>query len=97
LSVRTEVVKQEIGFRFHIVIDKELHLDSGTRTPDKVTVHASIEGHELTYNDAMNSLKQAKGQLLEEVRSLEPAKPQEKSEQKDPERKVLEKAAEENP
>ena len=75
MSVVTEVKRQEVGYRFHLAIDKELHVDSGTRTPDKVTVHASMEGHENTFEEAKNGLKTAKNIIMEEIKSLEPEKP----------------------
>jgi hypothetical protein len=56
---KTIVEKREVGFRWHISIDKELHVESGTRTPDKVTLHGSLEGHCETYDFALADLSQA--------------------------------------
>lgn len=67
MSVKTEVERREIGYRFNISIDKEIHIDSGTRTPDKVTIHASVEGNVDTYEQAMKQLKEAKTQILNEI------------------------------
>jgi hypothetical protein len=50
---KTIVEKREVGFRWRISIDKELHVESGTRTPDKVTLHGSLEGHWETYDFAL--------------------------------------------
>ena len=55
----TVVEKREVGFRWHISIDKELHQESNTRTPDKVTLHGSLEGHADTYELCLADLSQA--------------------------------------
>jgi hypothetical protein len=55
----TLVEKREVGFRWHFSIDKELHQESNTRTPDKITLHGSLEGHAETYEVCLADLSQA--------------------------------------
>ena len=59
MAEQTKLIKMEVGFRWHISIDKELHQESNTRTPDKVTLHGSLEGHADTYELCLADLSQA--------------------------------------
>lgn len=74
MSEKTIFEHKETGFRFHVSIDKELHVESGTRTPDKVTVHGSLEGHTDDLANAVADLIVAKKHLIEATKSLEPEK-----------------------
>jgi len=66
-TVVQTVERRDIGFRFHVSIDKELRTETGAKYPDKTVVHASLEGHEETYDAAVESLKTAKQELLKLV------------------------------
>jgi len=57
------ITKQEIGFRWHISIEKETRKDTSAKYPDKIVVHVSLEGHNDTYDQAYADLRQAKGNL----------------------------------
>ncbi len=69
-----EVTKMEIGFRWHIAVDREVQRPPGyfhgvevaSRSSDKETIHASLEGHAETYDAACSQLEEAK----EKVRSV---------------------------
>jgi uncharacterized protein YdeI (BOF family) len=64
------IEKREVGFRWHISIDKELHQESNTRTPDKITLHGSLEGHAETYDLAVADLSQATTNLKALLREV---------------------------
>jgi len=63
MSEKTEIEQKQVGYRFHVSIDRELHVEGGTRTPDKITAHASLEGHTDTYNEAVSKLSEARGAI----------------------------------
>lgn len=71
MSVNQTIEKKEVGYRFHVAVDRELHVESGTRTPDKITIHASLEGHTDTYEEAVSEMKESKAQIMEEVAQQE--------------------------
>ncbi len=58
-----EISQREVGFKWQFAVEKELHIESGTRTPDKVTLHASLEGHADTYGEAVEQLESAKKEI----------------------------------
>lgn len=70
----------ETGFRMHLAIDKELHVESGTRTPDKITLHGSLEGHYPTMEEALKAIDVAKAKLLEVTKNAEAPKAEEPKE-----------------
>lgn len=60
---------QEVGYRWHIALDKELRTMTGAKYPDKTSIHASLEGHENTVkeaNDAINAAKKTLEKLTSE-------------------------------
>jgi hypothetical protein len=63
LSEKTAFTSQEIGYRWHITIDKELRIETGAKYPDKTTIHASLEGHEDTVAQASAAINAAKKTL----------------------------------
>jgi DNA-binding MurR/RpiR family transcriptional regulator len=66
VSERTTVEKREVGFRFHVSVDNEMRtVTSGSKTPDKLLIHASLEGHTDTYEEAVKQAKDAKKACLE--------------------------------
>jgi len=78
MSVVQTVEKKDIGYRFHVSVDKELHVESGTRTPDKITIHASIEGNTDTYEEAISELKESKENIMKEISQQEQSAKEEK-------------------
>lgn len=71
--VHETITKQEIGFRWHITIEKEQrkYATDCVKFPDKIMVHASLEGHADTYDLAFADLKQAKGNLNSVLQDIE--------------------------
>lgn len=61
----TEVVKQEIGYRFRYSVSKETRMPSqaDSKTPDKEIVEVTIEGHEPTKERALDALKSAESEV----------------------------------
>lgn len=65
------IIKTEVGFAWHISIDREMQrspgyfsgVESAARSSDKETIHASLEGHSETYDNAHADLVQARDNL----------------------------------
>lgn len=65
------VTKMEVGFAWHISIEREMQrapgyfsgVESTSRSSDKETIHASLEGHHETYDGALADLQQARDNL----------------------------------
>lgn len=66
-----QVTRMEAGFGWHISIERELQRAPGyfsgvetvSRSSDKETIHASLEGHHETYDGALADLQQARDNL----------------------------------
>jgi hypothetical protein len=63
LSETAAVTKQEIGYRWHITIEKELRTSTGAKYPDKTVIHATLEGHEDSFQAAEKGIETAKTTL----------------------------------
>lgn len=56
MSQKESIETKAIGYRFHFTMDKELRDETGAKYPDKTNVHASIEGHTDTLEEAKKQL-----------------------------------------
>lgn len=68
---KQEVTQKTVGYSFHISIETEKRVDSGTKYPDKTVAKASLAGHAETYEDAVASLKKATEAVREQLREAE--------------------------
>ena len=60
---KTIIENRNVGSRWFISLEKELREETGAKYPDKTIIHVSLEGFELDYDGAMQSLSKAKVQL----------------------------------
>lgn len=62
---KTTVEQKQIGYRWHITIDRELRVANAAskQYPDKINMHASLEGHEETRQAAIDALATARTAL----------------------------------
>jgi len=68
VSEVSKVERREVGYRFHIAVDKELRTETGAKYPDKTQVHASLEGHADSFEEAVKQLRDAKVKVNEVLR-----------------------------
>ena len=76
MSERKEVETREVGYRWHITLDREVRIANAAskQYPDKINLHAALEGHEETRDAAISALEAARA-ALEKATAEKPAEP----------------------
>ena len=63
MSETSRIVQTEIGYTWHVSIDREIRKPTEAKCPDKTVIKASLTGHEMKYGEALTSLNHAKREL----------------------------------
>jgi len=71
LSERTEITNKNVGYSFHVSLEREIRTATGAKYPDKTIVKASLGGHAETFKQANDQLRLATVEVRNQLNELQ--------------------------